>query len=745
LAEARPRSKAAFVLSTALETLAPPAGIEVPDQAEGYAIWTEGAGWRAQVFLTAKEGRGVLFAIGRLLRELHYSSGELALRNTFQVATSPAYRFRGHQLGYRHGANSYDLWSVKQYEQYLRDLIIFGANSVELVSDIVNDFTDNAAEYAGARDKKDGPLLALPQWQMNLKLSALLDAYGLDVWLWEPLAGDVTKPEFAAAEMQWRREFYAEMPRINHIMIPGGDPGNTHPDVLMPWMEKQAAVLHAAHPRAGLWVSNQKFTPEENASLFNYIGKNQPTWLAGLAYGPGTEMSPKELRERTPRQYPIRHYPDITHNVRCQYPAPGLDRIYAQTLDREGINPRPTQEAQTCRVTSPFTNGFVSYSDGCHDDLSKAIWTALSWDPNVNVEEVVQDYARVFFGEAVADDVAQGLLALEQAMMKPMAENAEADSVLALWKQIGKKGGPDVRRSWRYQMYLFRATFDAYIHARLLADLEYEAQAYTELRRAPQIGAAPAIKAAQVALAQADMVRVRPELRFNLEQMGLTLLKSCGLQLSMDEPYRARNPERGALLDKLDRPLNDRPWLELQFQNILKEQDAGEQLRRLLEIVNWEDPGPGGFYDDLGNTRKQPHLVHQTLWENDPGFVYGPQEAHYRQMDNADKSILPVRLSWVDQAETGPTTPVLLRYEGLDPNARFRVRATYFGRYGSVMRLVADAQYEIHGELPAQKEPWPVEFDVPQAATADGTLELAWHLIRNRGVQVSEVWLIRVQ
>jgi hypothetical protein len=41
-----------------------------------------------------------------------------------------------------------------------------------------------------------------------------------------------------------------------------------------------------------------------------------------------------------------------------------------------------------------------------------------------------------------------------------------------------------------------------------------------------------------------------------------------------------------------------------------------------------------------------------------------------------------------------------------------------------------------------------VEFEIPAAATADGTLHLAWHGPKGRGgngrnTQVSEVWIIK--
>ena len=40
---------------------------------------------------------------------------------------------RGHQTSYRPKTNSYDAWTVDMWEQYIRDLAVFGANSYELI------------------------------------------------------------------------------------------------------------------------------------------------------------------------------------------------------------------------------------------------------------------------------------------------------------------------------------------------------------------------------------------------------------------------------------------------------------------------------------------------------------------------------------------------------------------------------------------------------------------------------------
>ena len=74
---------------------------------------------------------------------------------------------------------------------------------------------------------------------------------------------------------------------------------------------------------------------------------------------------------------------------------------------------------------------------------------------------------------------------------------------------------------------------------------------------------------------------------------------------------------------------------------------------------------------------------------------------------------------------------------------KYRLRVTYAGRFRATMRLLADQTHEIHGPLPQPSKTWPVEFDIPQAATADGILELQWELRAQRGCQVAEVWLIK--
>ena len=89
------------------------------------------------------------------------------------------------------------------------------------------------------------------------------------------------------------------------------------------------------------------------------------------------------------------------------------------------------------------------------------------------------------------------------------------------------------------------------------------------------------------------------------------------MQLSWSGIARSR-VGRGATLDSVEKPLNNRRWLRAQFAeaSALATEESGSP--RTPASSDWTDPGPGGFYDDLGNAQLQPHLVRGLPFEEDP-------------------------------------------------------------------------------------------------------------------------------
>jgi hypothetical protein len=215
------------------------------------------------------------------------------------------------------------------------------------------------------------------------------------------------------------------------------------------------------------------------------------------------------------------------------------------------------------------------------------------------------------------------------------------------------------------------------------------------------------------------------------------------MQLSVDR-YQAIATERGANLDMIDHPLNNRPWLQRRFAAIREMDDEQQRLAEIDTIVNWTNPGAGGFYDDLGNPSRQPHLL------RGPGAVLDPQHFESALLGTSVRNgIPPVNpITWWTHAESLANAPLQMQYDDLDPMATYKLRVCYMGDTPAKIRLTADDDIEIHPLMDRDLRNPLHEFDIPQTATADGQLTLTWHkepgLGRNgRGCQVSEVWLMR--
>lgn len=688
------------------ETAVSPTTIEIARTAgppEGYRIHTSAHG----VTIAGNDARGVLYGIGRILRELRIARGSIQLPDGFTKVAAPRYPLRGHQLGYRPKSNTYDAWSVPAFEQYIRDLAVFGSNSVELIPPR----SDDAA---------DSPHFPLPPMRMMVELSRLLDAYGLDVWIWYPaMDRDYTDPATVESALHEWGEVFRQLPRIDAVFVPGGDPGHTAPQPLMDLLAKETEILHRYHPRAQMWVSPQSFNQAWLDEFLAILRNQQPAWLTGVVFGPQSRISLPALRAAVPAHYPIRHYPDITHNIQCQFPVPDWDPAWALTEGRESINPRPAEEARIFRLFQPHTIGFISYSEGSNDDVNKFVWSALGWNPDQDVTEILRQYSRYFIGDAFSQSFAAGLLALERNWRGPLAPNTGVDSTLTQFQAMERAAPPPVLRNWRFQQALYRAYYDAYTRRRLLNETMLEDEAMRKLRETRDTGVAAAI------LDRAVEQPVAPELRARIFELAEALFQSIGMQLSVQR-YKAIGVDRGASLDTLDVPLNNRLWLERQFA------DAHTGPAEIDRILTWTDPGPGGFYDDLGDPARQPHLVRGSI-----GLEYHAQWPK----------------SWWTYAESLYDEPLQMRYTGLDPAAQYRLRVVYAGDSpGRKIRLLAGAtglpSLEIHPFMLKPQPVRPMEFDIPRGATAQGELDLSWYREaglggNGRGCQVAEVWLIK--
>jgi len=700
--------------------------------AEGFLLRSAREGREAPAaWVVGADARGVLFGVGRLLREMRLRKRAILVPEGLGIRSSPAYALRGHELGYRPKTNSYDGFTPAMWEQYIRDLAVFGTNAVELIP-------------PRSDDDDQSPHFPLPKLEMMTRVSQLLDDYDMDVWIWYPaLDEDYSKPETVEFALREWGEVFAALPRIDALYVPGGDPGHTPPRLLMELLEKQTANLRRYHPDAQMWVAPEGFTIER-MNVFYEILRERPAFLSGVVFGPWVRTPIATLRQEIPPEYAIRRYPDITHSLSSQYPVPDWDLAWALTEGREGINPRPIDSAAIFRHAAPHAIGFISYSEGVNDDVNKIVWSALGWDPEADVVDVLRQYSRYFIGPEREDDFAQGLLALERNWRGPLLAHEAVDTTLAQFQDMEREASPQTLLNWRFQQGLYRAYYDAYTRARLLHETHLEAQARARLRRAPRVGSLAAMDEAEAVLAAADRDDPAPDLRQRLFQLAEALFQSIRMQLSV-ELYQAISVGRGANLDSVDVPLNDRRWLSGRFAEIRRIEAEPERLAALDAILRWDDPGPGGFYDDLGNADNQPHLV--------PGKPY-PEDPQFFETPLVSFDCRPGwKLSWCDSVDNLYESSVSLHYTDLDPRAAYAVRIVYAGargRDGEIIRvrLVADGDLEVHDWIAKPRPIEPLEFEVPRAATSDGELTLTCRAEPGRGgpgrgCQIGEVWLVK--
>lgn len=706
--------------------------------AEGYRIRLRKAGQTPNVLVVGNDPRGVLFGVGHLLRALHLTPGQATLADDFDVATAPHYPLRGHQLGYRPKTNSYDAWDLPQWEQYIRDLAIFGSNAIELIPPR----SDDAAT---------SPHFPRSPMDMMTGMSKIADTYDVDVWIWYPaMDKDYGDPKTVAFALEEWDRVYKALPRIDAIFVPGGDPGHTQPKHLMALLEKQAELLHRTHPQAEMWVSPQSFNETWMAEFLEIL-RQEPKWLTGVVFGPQVRLSLPKLRESVPKRYPIRHYPDITHSRQCQYPVPDWDVAYAVTEARECINPRPDGMAKIFRLLQPQTAGFLTYSEGCNDDVNKFIWSGLGWNPDAQVIDILRDYSGYFIGDRYRDTFAQGLLALERNWRGSILANPGIETTLLQFQDMERGATPAELRNWRLQQGLYRAYYDAYIRRRLMYETELENEASDALRLAKRDATLPALDQAQAILARATSEPVAQDLRSRVFELAEALFQSIQMQTSVPR-YKAIGVDRGATLDTIDFPLNNREWLEAQFATAREAKSERERLAQIDAIVRWTDPGPGGFYDDTGNPARQPHVVWGLGFDRDPAFL---ESAHagFEETDAVlspdGKLLVPQRIAWFDHVEAMLEFPLRMRYTELDPAAKYKLRVVYAGDSPrKQIRLVANDKIEIHPMLTKPFPAKPIEFEIPREATSGGELNLAWYRQsglgdNGRGCQVSEIWLIR--
>jgi hypothetical protein len=787
-------------INLATDTLvADPEGFRIDYCATDYTVSVFGA-----------DERGLLFGVGRLLRLLdaQYAQGYTTAPQSsvmldvgaLPLVSQPAVALRGHQLGYRPKTNSYDGWTEGQFERYISELALFGTNLIELMPWRTDDVAFS-------------PMFEAEPKQMLRAVAQAVDKYGLWVGLWWPLMEkDYSDPAtLKRAQAEWA-EVLELLPALSMVQVPAGDPGSRAPAALLAAAELLAAAVRLKFPAAAVWVGPQEWSPSEMGDWRTLVGQPGVAswdggWLDGVVYGPHTcfALEPfvngRYSAGAGGRSFPLRLYPDLTHSLTTQFPVPQWDRAFAVTESREVVNPRPLGFAAIASAHLKLTDGvgFSSYSEGCHDDVSKIVWSVVAWgfdqkggnaaasssrsaadNATALARFAVGDWATAFGDGSAADREAwaQLVMGLEQAWAGPLLTNAAVKQNLASAAKLELGMSPRGARSWRLQQLRYRAAYDAMLQLRLQRQTAQEAAALLLLRRGrgstPRQPSSAAIAAATAALA--DSPGPQEAALFAKVQVlaGMLFQGPAAMQLSVESMF-AEYTVRGANMDTAALPLANAPYLLTRFAAIEKGGGgavAGDEDARwaaLSVLVDWGDAGAGGFYDDLGSTAPgaAPHLVYPKALAEDPDYYANPLSAaaivkdlkwQDRLQDPAVALDATVPVAWQTVALTFYGAPLTLVYTELNATAAYVVTVVYVnptvyaeeGRLGSTpdpsVALYANG-FLVHNYTSPPAVTARQAFSVPAAALAKTTtLNLTWTMPADvggsgTGCHVAEVLL----
>ncbi|PWL48722.1 MAG: hypothetical protein DBY36_08790 [Clostridiales bacterium] len=517
------------------------------------------------VTVSAQGLRGMIYGYSHFLRKTEYKDGTVRLICDIDGDYAPDKPLRGHQLGYRPKNNTYDAWTPSHFYRYFKDMMYFNSNIVELMP-------------GGTDDGERNELMQLSENDMMYECAALADTLDLDVSVWYPNC-EVSTPEEAA---ELRAEVLKKMKRLNYVFPPGGDPGDYPAAEFLERAILTQREVQKIHKDVEMWPSAQKPKHIPNwGQEFIRVMREEPEEISGIITGPNRAFMLDELRRLLPMRYPIRFYPDVTHNVRCEYPVHVFEDdwhyAFASTMGRESINPRPTEYAYMHTLARRYIAGSVSYSEGCNDDLNKMVWGYLDYAPDTPVREILEDYARVFFVGADAEKVADGILALEKNWFGDPAENPLIEKTLDIWETLAAEN-PQLARNWRFASFLFRAKGDAVIRRRRVFELKLCALARKhmlagEVEKAREVLATPFDEAYRT-------------LRAELFTLAEILFETNGIQLDV-EHFHGAAPERGAVLETIDLPITNRTYYAKRLEAVLQ-LPVSEQADAARAIVTHE-------------------------------------------------------------------------------------------------------------------------------------------------------------
>jgi hypothetical protein len=376
--------------------------------------------------------------------------------------------------------------------------------------------------------------------------------------------------------------------------------------------------------------------------------------------------------------------------------------------------------------------GVGGYSEGLGDDVNKIVWSLLAAEPELSVEVIIRQYSRYHFGAEHEDAMTAAIFGLELNWLGDIRTNKAVQKTLAEIQSVEKQMTTAERQqNWRFLMLAYRAYFDAHVQARFLFELDQQERAYQALEQAPAVGFDKAAAAAVSALNTTNEDTITASWHSKVLALAHLINTTLGASVLQSQATDLN-------LRTFATELNDKRFILSELATISKLPNETDRLAALSDMLYWDVPKAGGFFDRLGSagvlTGRAPHLD-TGQGDSDPAFYFTPHHETLSQLDWAGKgqdpsSVAPARIDWTSftRSQSQGRHPLRLSYEGLDPDESYTLSILFFS---SEYKMFATERNTVTvGSTVVQKSALSlrpmrrVSFAVPRQETAGGKLSV---------------------
>ena len=743
------------------------------------------------------DDRGCLYAVGEILRQVRFDKASIVFPEKLNIRTAPAFEIRGTQYGQSHVAKKLSNvrnWTNEETQRVILDYALAGANIFPTRPGPIFDFIKSYGLMTKGGFGANTAGEAVPKEWIASESIGRTGYVCLSV------------PEARKYMLKKCDQYFKNSPSFDVISFHGGDGGGCECDKCNPYgltfitlVEEMAGIIHYYHPETRIMFTNQKFDNDDDNAIFEYLREKPRKWLWSWGYGPGSDATswqpghrqthrmdlfrypgfgpyrlyPKEILHQLPPWHSLVYYSEITHWKYAQHAYiqmyPRADRngdlpphwsheIYERQPDqfltmvynRLTFYAWPKFYHRVFNDLMPYSVGDITHSSGHHDHFNQWMWQRLLWSPRMSVEEVVDEYCITWFGGESAPYMAKAIFQLEENIEEiPGMQLPEKEGILKYYNFVKRAGEvmPEemMNDNWLWRMYMQKGALDRYVQLSVEQQFRLQQDVETIVSLSMKNGKKKEDIKQALAL-------INNQSNENAEMKSLRT-EAGKLGDESNTIFGVRNDGNF----NLDHDFIGLGWLKRQLSRAL-EAPKSKRAEILSMIIDYENPGEGGVYDNLGTANIAPNVVF--------GYPYDHGQPYVSKMLSEGNRASQRSMHFTQNEGQGIT----LQYRELDPDAKYKIRFTlvrpwYQDRYAMRMNQKSESIYADdiliadNVELPLQMSDF-FTFEIPKKATQDGKLEIRfekapdvangdrvtveqWRNSGGWGTIVSEVWLIR--